>query len=93
MTWPTEIWIVVWEDPTTHISWASLKKAKGRRPVPVISIGWGLAENGNNYHLVMDWSSDKGVNGIGIIPKRAVVRRFRVPIPKLLGPFLKKFLG
>ncbi len=93
MTWPDEIWIVVWEDPTTHSDWVSTKDAKAKKATLVISIGWGLDEDEDNYRMVLDWANDGDVHTVSVIPKRAVVRRFGVPIPKLLGPFLKKFLG
>lgn len=90
--WPTEIWIIVWEDPTTYTTWISRKKAKTKKPALVTSVGWGLIDEGDNIRIVMDWSSDGDAVGTGVIPKRTVVRRFRVPVPKVMGKFLKRFL-
>ncbi len=77
-----KIVLVEWLDPATYTGWTSAKKARTKKPGRVLSAGLLIGEDKENLLLALDsLDGGKEFNGVGVIPKSAVLRVRRIPVP------------
>lgn len=83
-----KICIIEWEDPISTYSWLGLREFKKQKPAYIISVGLLIDEDEDYVRMALDYDKGGGVNTGGIIPKRCILKRTELALPR--GVWSKK---